>query len=74
MRPFALVLRAGAVLVAVAFVFSLLIDGTPAPVALKAKAATKPEAVKTPTTTVVEDDDADDTGRRRHDRRRRATS
>ena len=53
MRPFALVLRAGAVLVAVAFVFSLLIDGTPAPVALRAKAATKPEAVKTPTTTVV---------------------
>ena len=53
MRPLALVLRAGAVLVAVAFVFSLLIDGTPAPVALKAKAATKPEAAKTPTSTVV---------------------
>jgi poly-gamma-glutamate capsule biosynthesis protein CapA/YwtB (metallophosphatase superfamily) len=52
-RPLALVLRAGAVLVAVAFVFSLLIDGTPAPVALKAKAATKPEAAKTPTSTVV---------------------
>ena len=34
-------------LVAVAFVFSLLIDGTPAPVAVKAKAAAKPEPVKT---------------------------
>ena len=53
MRPFALVLRAGAAVIAVAFVVSLLIDGTPAPVALKTKAATKPEAVKTPTTTVV---------------------
>jgi len=42
-RPFALLLRAGAVLVAVVFVFSLLIDGTPAPVAVKAKAAAKPE-------------------------------
>jgi hypothetical protein len=52
-RPFALVLRAGAVLVAVAFVFSLLIDGTPAPVGLKAKAASKPEPVKTTTTTVA---------------------
>ena len=52
MRPFALLLRAGAVVVAVAFVFSLLIDGTPAPVALKAAAAPKPEAVKT-TRTVV---------------------
>ena len=39
-------------LVAVAFVFSLLIDGTPAPVAVKAKAAAKPEPVKT-TPTVV---------------------
>jgi hypothetical protein len=40
------------VLVAVVFVFSLLIDGTPAPVAVKATAAAKPEPVKT-TTTVV---------------------
>ena len=53
MRPFALALRAGAVLVAVAFVFSLLIDGTPAPVALKAKATPKPEPVKTATTAVA---------------------
>jgi poly-gamma-glutamate capsule biosynthesis protein CapA/YwtB (metallophosphatase superfamily) len=50
-RPFALVLRAGAAVIAVAFVVSLLVDGTPAPVALKAKAATKPESTKT--TTVV---------------------
>ena len=46
MRPFALVLRAGAAVIAVAFVVSLLVDGTPAPVALKAKAATKPESAK----------------------------
>ena len=39
-------------LVAVAFVFTLLIDGTPAPVAVKAKAAAKPEPVVT-TPTVV---------------------
>jgi hypothetical protein len=45
-RPFALVLRAGAAVIAVAFVVSLLVDGTPAPVALKAKAATKPESAK----------------------------
>ena len=51
MRPFALVLRAGAAVIAVAFVVSLLVDGTPAPVALKAKAATKPETKAT--TTVV---------------------
>jgi len=37
----------------VAFVFSLLIDGTPAPVALKAKATPKPEPVKTATTAVA---------------------
>ena len=71
MRPFALVLRAGAVLVAVAFVFSLLIDGTPAPVGLKAKAASKPETVKTPTADRRQDDPADDPGGRRHDRRHR---
>jgi poly-gamma-glutamate capsule biosynthesis protein CapA/YwtB (metallophosphatase superfamily) len=46
-RPFALVLRAGAAVIAVAFVVSLLVDGTPAPVALKATAATKPESTKT---------------------------
>ena len=51
MRPFALVLRAGAAVIAVAFVVSLLVDGTPAPVALKARAATKPETKAT--TTVV---------------------
>ncbi len=58
-------------LVAVAFVFSLLIDGTPAPVGLKAKAASKPEPVKTTTTTVAKTTRADDPGRRRHDRRHR---
>jgi hypothetical protein len=42
-RPFALVLRAGAAVIAVAFVVSLFVDATPAPVALKAKAATKSE-------------------------------
>jgi hypothetical protein len=41
------------VLVAVAFVFSLLVDGTPAPVALQAKAAPKAETVKTTTTTTA---------------------
>ena len=42
-------------LVAVAFVFSLLVNGTPAPVALEAKAApkTKTETAKTTTTAVV---------------------
>lgn len=53
MRPLALVLRAGAALVAAAFVFSLLVDGTPAPVALEAKTAPTKEAVKTTTTPVV---------------------
>jgi hypothetical protein len=50
-RPVALVLRAGAALLAVAFVFSLLVDGTPAPVALKAQAAPEKATptVKTPT-------------------------
>lgn len=46
MRPVALVLRAGAVVVAVGFVFSLLIDGAPAPVAEQVRAAPKAVVVK----------------------------
>ena len=46
MRPVALVLRAGAVVVAVGFVFSLLIDGAPAPVATEVQAAPKAVVVK----------------------------
>lgn len=46
MRPFALVLRAGAVVVAVGFLFSLLIDGAPAPVAEEVQAAPKAVVVK----------------------------
>ncbi len=53
MRPLALVLRAGAALVAAAFVFSLLVDGTPAPVALAAKPTQTKETVKTTTRAVV---------------------
>lgn len=49
MRPFALVLRAGAAVIAVAFVVSLFVDATPAPVALKARAASETRA----TTSVV---------------------
>ena len=37
MRPVALVLRAGAVVVAAGFLFSLLVDGAPAPVAEQAR-------------------------------------
>ncbi len=46
MRPLALVLRAGAVLVAVAFVFSLLVDGAPSPAAEQAQAAPKTRVVE----------------------------
>lgn len=46
MRPLALVLRAGAVVVAAGFLFSLLVDRAPAPAAAHVKAATKPVAVK----------------------------
>jgi hypothetical protein len=46
MRPVALVLRAGAVVVAVGFLFSLLVDGAPAPVAEQAVAAPKTVAAK----------------------------
>lgn len=46
MRPVALVLRAGAVVVAAGFLFSLLVDGAPAPVAEQAEAAPKVVAVK----------------------------
>jgi hypothetical protein len=45
-RPVALVLRAGAVVVAVGFVFSLLIDGAPAPVATEVQAAPKAVVAK----------------------------
>lgn len=45
MRVAALVLRAGAVVVAATFVFSLLVDGAPAPVAAEARTvATQPSA------------------------------
>lgn len=45
MRVVALVVRAGAVVVAIAFAFSLLVDGAPAPVAAEARpAASKPRA------------------------------
>ncbi len=46
MRPVALVLRAGAVVVTVGFLFSLLVGGAPAPVAEPAQAASKIVAVK----------------------------
>ena len=46
MRLVALVLRAGAVVVAAGFLFSLLVDGAPAPVAEPAQAASKIVAVK----------------------------
>ena len=39
MRPLALILRAGAVVVALGFAFSLLIDGAPRPVAARVEAA-----------------------------------
>jgi len=45
-RPVALVLRAGAVVVAAGFLFSLLVDGAPAPAAEQAQAAPKTVAVK----------------------------
>jgi len=45
-RPLVFVLRAGAVVVAVGFLFSLLVDGSPAPVAAQAEAAPKAVAVK----------------------------
>jgi hypothetical protein len=44
-RLVALVLRAGAVVVAAGFLFSLLVDGAPAPVAEHVQAAPKPVAV-----------------------------
>ena len=46
MRLVALVLRAGAVVVVAGFLFSLLVDGAPAPVAEQAQAAPKIAAVK----------------------------
>ena len=46
MRLLVFVLRAGAVVVAVGFLFSLLVDGSPAPVAAQAEAAPKAVAVK----------------------------
>lgn len=46
MRLVALVLRAGAVVVVAGFLFSLLVDGAPAPVAEQAQAASKIVAVK----------------------------
>jgi hypothetical protein len=52
-RPVALVLRAGAALVAVAFAFSLLVDGAPTPVALKAKAAPTRATTLVKTSTVA---------------------
>ena len=45
MRPLALVLRAGAVVVAVGFVFSLLVDGAPAPVARRRRRRRRPTVV-----------------------------
>jgi Bacterial capsule synthesis protein PGA_cap len=45
-RPVALVLRAGAVVVALAFLFSFLVDGAPAPAAEQAQTAPKTIAVK----------------------------
>ena len=46
MRPVALVLRAGVVVVAAGFLFSLLVDGAPAPVAEQVRVAPKTVAVK----------------------------
>ncbi len=46
MRPFALLLRAGAVVVAVGFIFSLLVHGAPAPVAARAEASAPAAASK----------------------------
>ena len=46
MRLVALVLRAGAAVVVAGFLFSLLVDGAPAPVAEQAQAASKIAAVK----------------------------
>lgn len=47
MRVVALVVRAGAVVVAIAFAFSLLVDGAPAPVAAEARpTASKPATTK----------------------------
>ncbi len=51
MRVLALVLRAGAVVVAVGFVFSLLVDRAPSPVAERVQAA--PKAVAVPKTVTV---------------------
>jgi capsule synthesis protein PGA_cap len=39
MRPLVLILRAGAVVVAIGFVFSLLVDGAPRPVSVRSEAA-----------------------------------
>ena len=58
MRPVALIVRAGAVVLAVGFLFTLLIDGAPRPVTEQVQAAPerqeaakKPAAVKKPTRT-----------------------
>ena len=59
MRPVALIVRAGAAVLAVGLLFSLLVDGAPKPVTEvvqaapeKAEAVTKPAVVKAPTSTV----------------------
>ncbi|MGZ8687820.1 MAG: CapA family protein, partial [Gaiellaceae bacterium] len=56
MRVAALVLRAGAVVVAAAFVFSLLIDGAPAPIPAEARtvAAEPATTAKAPATTTTQ--------------------
>ena len=52
MRPAALIVRAGAVVLAVGFLFALLIDGAPQPVTEQVQAAPEQaEAVKTPAVT-----------------------
>ena len=53
MRPLALVLRAGAVVVAVGFVVSLLVDGAPAPASAHVSAAPKAAAATTKKDVVV---------------------
>ena len=62
MRPLQLILRAGAVVLAAGFLFSLLVDGTPAPVSARVVAAA-PRAARVP----------EEEGRCREERRRRPT-
>ena len=55
MRPIALAVRAGAVVVAAAFLFSLVVDGAPTPIDAQARTATaKPAKVKARTTQTVQ--------------------